>query len=123
MSRSLASLPVRLPIPQAREATRLTARSRAIAAVRDTSQRRAVLSSDVVTIRVPSGLNAALYTTPPWPAREAISRPVATSHRRAVLSYDAVATLVPSALNDALLTDFSWPMKEAITRPVAASHR
>jgi hypothetical protein len=34
----------------------------------DQSQTRAVLSSDAVTTRLPSGLNDALETWPMWPA-------------------------------------------------------
>jgi len=56
------------------------------------SHSRAVLSSDAVATRRPSGLNAALHTEPSWPIKTAISVPVSASHSRAVLSKDAVAT-------------------------------
>jgi hypothetical protein len=50
----------------------------------------AVLSSDAVTMRLPSGLNAALATAFSWPTSGApIGLPVAASHSRAVLSEDA----------------------------------
>ena len=51
------------------------------------SHRRAVLSADAVTMRVPSGLNAALSQTSAWPlSGSPIGLPVAASHSRAVLS-------------------------------------
>ena len=66
------------------------------------SHSRAVLSSDAVATRRPSGLNAALHTEPSWPIKTAISVPVSASHSRAVLSKDAVATRWASRLNAAL---------------------
>jgi hypothetical protein len=65
------------------------------------SQIRAVLSYDVVTIRDPSGLNAAECTASPWPRSTAISFAVATSQTRAVLSFEAVTMRDPSGLNAA----------------------
>ena len=66
------------------------------------SHTRAVLSSDAVTTRVPSGLNAALQTGPSCCKGLPIGAPVAASHTRAVLSSDAVTTRAPSGLNAAL---------------------
>ena len=63
------------------------------------SQIRAVLSYDAVTIRDPSGLNAAECTASPWPRSTAISFAVAASQIRAVLSDDAVTMCDPSGLN------------------------
>src|SRR5262249_59535211 len=57
-----------------------------------TSQIRAVASSDAVTTRLPSPLNAALSTESSWPFRTAISLPLSASQMRAVLSLDAVTT-------------------------------
>ncbi len=65
------------------------------------SQMRAVLSSDAVTMRDPSGLNAAEFTIASWPRRTAIALPVAASQMRAVLSSDAVTMREPSGLNAA----------------------
>ena len=62
---------------------------------------RAVLSSDAVTMRDPSGLKAADITAPSWPRRTAISLAVAASQMRAVLSYDAVTMRDPSGLKAA----------------------
>ena len=51
------------------------------------SQTRAVLSSDAVTMRLPSGLNAALSHHSSWPlSGSPIGLPVAASQTRAVLS-------------------------------------
>ena len=51
------------------------------------SHSRAVLSQDAVTMRLPSGLNAALATTSSWPlSGSPTSLPVAASQIRAVLS-------------------------------------
>ena len=75
------------------------------------SQTRAVLSSDAVTMRLPSGLNAALTTASSWPLSGApIGWPVAASQIRAVLSSDAVTMRLPSGLNAALDTRPSWPL-------------
>ena len=68
-----------------------------------TSQIRAVLSRDAVTMRLPSGLNAALYDSFTWPlSGSPIGLPVAASQIRAVLSADAVTMRWPSGLNAAL---------------------
>src|SRR5712671_4335640 len=58
---------------------------------------RALLSSDAVTIRDPSGLKAAVHTTSVWPRRTAISLVLERSQIRAVLSPDG-ATLSPDAV-------------------------
>ena len=73
------------------------------------SHTRAVLSSEAVTTRVPSGLNCggvdpALMRAG---ARPAAARSGA-SHTRAVLSPEAVTTRVPSGLNAAERTEPSW---------------
>ena len=75
-------------------------------------------------MRLPSGLNAALFTPASWPLSGApIGWPVAASHSRAVLSSDAVTMRLPSGLNAALYTRSSWPSSGApIGWPVAASH-
>src|SRR5262249_29229925 len=71
----------------------------------DVSHSRAVLSSDVVTIRLPSGLNAALDTEPWWPlSGSPMGLPVSASHRRTVLSSEVVTMRFPSGLNTALYT-------------------
>src|SRR5438067_1999045 len=57
-----------------------------------TSQTRAILSSDAMTRRFPSGLNAAELSSSFGPRSAASSRPVSASHRRAVPSLDAVTT-------------------------------
>ena len=44
------------------------------------SHSRTVPSSDAVTSRLPSGLNAALFTGPSWPFKLAISLPPSASH-------------------------------------------
>src|SRR5580693_1809038 len=67
-----------------------------------TSHIRAVLSSDAVTTRLPSGLKAALNTLSSWPlSGSTIGWPVAASHIRAVLSQEAVTMRLPSGLNAA----------------------
>ena len=51
------------------------------------SQSRAVLSKEAVTMRLPSGLNAALATSSSWPlSGSPMDLPVSASHSRAVLS-------------------------------------
>jgi hypothetical protein len=58
---------------------------------------RAVLSEDAVTMRWPSGLNAALNTRSAWPVSGSpIGLPVAASHSRVVASEDAVTMRLPS---------------------------
>jgi hypothetical protein len=59
------------------------------------------LSAEAVTMRVPSGLNAATVTSAAWPASTARLWPEAVSHTRAVLSLAAVTMWVPSGLNAA----------------------
>ena len=61
------------------------------------------LVKDAVTMRLPSGLNAALYTSSSWPlSGSPMGLPVSASHSRAVLSPDAVTMRLPSGLNAAL---------------------
>src|SRR2546421_2109775 len=70
--------------------------------VAKTFHNRAVLSTDAVTMRLPSGLNAALKTVSSWPLRGSlIGLPVSASHSSAVLSVDAVTMRLPSGLNAA----------------------
>ena len=60
------------------------------------SHSRTVLSQDAVTMRLPSGLNAALNTLSVWPVSGSpICLPVSASHSRAVSSKDAVTMRVP----------------------------
>jgi hypothetical protein len=59
----------------------------------------AVLSSEPVTMRLPSGEKATALTGPSWPASVAAPAPVAASHSRAVLSSLPVSTVLPSGLN------------------------
>ena len=62
-----------------------------------------MLSPDAVTMRLPSGLNAALITASVWPeSGSPICLPLSASHSRAVLSQDAVTMRLPSGLNAAL---------------------
>ena len=69
------------------------------------SQIRAVLSKDAVTMRLPSGLNAALITASSWPlSGSPTGLPLSASQIRAVLSKDAVTMRLPSGLNAALNT-------------------
>ena len=63
------------------------------------SQTRAVLSSEAVTTRWPSGLNCAELTAPHARIGSPIALPVAASQTRAVLSREAVTTRWPSGLN------------------------
>src|SRR5580704_3635762 len=61
---------------------------------------RAVLSAEAVTMRLPSGLNAASYTLLSWVLiGSLIGWPVVASQRRTVLSEDAVTMRLPSGLN------------------------
>jgi hypothetical protein len=91
--------------------------------VAKTAHSRAVLSADAVTMRLPSGLNAALNTPSLWPTSVPICLPVSASHSRAVSSADGVTTRLPSGLNAALNRKLSWPTSGApICLPVSASH-
>src|SRR5215831_17300711 len=92
--------------------------SRAVAA----SQILAVALCEAVTMREPSGLNAADQTISPRPRRTA-GFLAARSQTRAVPSADAVTNWVPSGLNAADATAPSCPRKTAIAVPVVASHR
>ena len=64
-------------------------------------QTRAVLSSDTVTMRLPSGLNAADETGSTCPLSSAMRDPLSAIQTRAVLSSDAVTMRLPSGLNAA----------------------
>src|ERR1700730_7293588 len=87
----------------------------------DDDRNRAVLSPDAVTMRDPSGLNAAEYTSSSWPRRTAISLALAASQMRAVLSIDAVTMRDPSVRKAADFTSSSWPRRTAISLALAAS--
>jgi hypothetical protein len=67
-------------------------------------QIRAVRSRLAVTTRVPSGLNAALFTHPPCSSGRERGLPVLASQIRAERSLLAVTTRVPSGLNAAFHT-------------------
>src|SRR5262245_40039686 len=86
-----------------------------------TSHSRAVPSDDAATTRRPSGLNAALHTTPSWPLSTPISLRPSTSHSRAVPSDDAVTTRRPSGLNAALHTTPSSTPPPATPLPPSPS--
>ena len=75
------------------------------------SQTCAVLSNEAVTIRLPSGLNAAEETQPVCPWREARVLPESASQTRAVLSSEAVTTRLPSGLNAAEWTAVGVPLE------------
>src|SRR5271154_3441251 len=78
--------------------------------------------ADAVTMRLLSGLNAALLTAPSWPSSGSpIGWPVAASQTRAVLSEDAVTMRLPSGLNAALLTAPSWPLSGSPLRGAGAA--
>ena len=73
-----------------------------------------------VTIRWPSGENAALTTASVWPSSSATCCPVAAFQTRAVPSSLAVTMRWPSGENAALLTESVWPSSFASCCPVAA---
>jgi hypothetical protein len=94
------------------------------------SQMRAVLSLEAVTMRRPSGENAALRTFPlsssegkpsPWPEKTTSCTPLAASQMRAVRSLEAVTMRRPSGENATLRTLRSWPESTVIGLNVAAS--
>ena len=62
------------------------------------SHTRAVLSSEAVTIRRPSGLKLAALTRSSWRIGSPSGLPLSASHTRAVLSSDAVTIRRPSGL-------------------------
>src|SRR5215470_13383471 len=82
---------------------------------RRTPQIRAVLSTDAVTTRVPSGLNAADLTSSSCPRRTLISFPVIASQIRAVLSADAVTMRFPPGLKAAEVIQETCPRRTAIS--------
>ena len=77
-----------------------------------------VRSIDAVTMRVPSGLNAALLTSL---LSSSNSAPVAAFHTRAVRSPDAVTISAPSGLKAALESPMPWPSSSRNISPVTAS--
>jgi hypothetical protein len=70
-------------------------------------RRRRVVSQEAVTIRAPSGENAADRTPPLWPRKASSSRPEGASHTRAVWSVEPVTIRVPSGENAAERTPSS----------------
>src|SRR6516162_1258462 len=76
---------------------------------------------DAVTMRDPSGLKAAEFTSAPWPSRAAISLPRAASQMRAVQSVEAVTMRDPSGLKAAERRSPPWPRRATIFLPLAAS--
>ena len=74
------------------------------AVARRASHTFAVLSALPVTIRVPSGLNATLFTWPSVAFQFEQNRPRPASHTFAVLSALPVTMRVPSGLNATLFT-------------------
>ncbi len=92
------SRPYSLPRPErSRSGSQAQAISKMLPfGIGDMSHRRAVLSDDPVSTRMPSGLKATELTEPSCPLKARISLPVAASHRRAVSSNDPVSTRMPS---------------------------
>ena len=88
------------------------------------SQTRTVLSALPETMRLPSGLNATLFTQSVSPVSGApMGWPVSTFHSRMVLSQLPETTRRPSGLNATLSTKSVWPVSGApICWPVFASH-
>jgi hypothetical protein len=78
-----------------------SSRARKSRLMREASQSFAVQSLLTVTIRDPSGLNAADQTPSVWPLSVRISAPLFASHTFAVLSQLAVTIRDRSGLNDA----------------------
>src|SRR5215510_11345256 len=74
------------------------------------SHSRAVLSTEAVTTRWPSGLNCAETTPSAWIIGVPTDLPVIASQSRAVLSSEAVTTSRPSGLNcaDVTRSHASW---------------
>jgi hypothetical protein len=69
-----------------------------------TSHTRAVPSPEAVTMRAPSGLNAAKVRNCSCRYTPGSGAPVVAFHMRAVLSWEAVTMLAPSGLNAAEVT-------------------
>ena len=89
------------------------------------SQMRAVWSTDVATMRDPSGLKAADITSSSCPRRTASSVPLVTSQMRAVLrsGYDPAVTMRDaSGLKAAELSETHCDGRTASSLPFAASH-
>jgi len=87
----------------------------------EASQTRAVLPTETVTIREPSGENAALWNGAVALSSLNTSFPVETSHTWAVLK-EAVSMREPSRENAALPTPASNASSLSNTFPVEASH-
>ena len=86
------------------------------------SHSRAVLSSEPVRTRAPSGEKATAATGPVCPSSVATGLPVAASHSRAVLSPEPVRTRAPSGEKATPQTRPVCPSSVATGLPVAASH-
>ena len=86
------------------------------------SHSRAVLSSEPVRTRAPSGEKATAQTVPVCPSSMATTLPVAASHSRPVLSSEPVNTRAPSGEKTTALTGPVCPSSAATALPVAASH-
>ena len=92
----------------------------AFPSIGSSGQTRAVLSSEAVTTRLPSGLNAAELTSAVCPWREASLAGVGVQ-TRAVVSPEAVTTRLPSGLNAARRTYAVCPWSGARVLLVSAS--
>src|SRR5262245_25805826 len=87
------------------------------------SHNRAIPSEHAVTMRLPSGLNAALFTSYEWHLSTPIDLPLSASHTRAVQPLGAVPRRLPPRRKAALLTGSSGPVSGSpIGLPVSASH-
>ncbi len=87
------------------------------------SHSRAVLSSEPVRTRLPSGEKATALTGPLCPSSVATAAPVAASHSRAVLSPEPVRTrLAVGREGDGVRHRLCVPSSVATAAPVAASH-
>src|SRR4051794_12057434 len=74
------------------------------------SHTRAVLSSELLARRVPSGLKVRLVTPSVCPLSMIISTPRSTSQSRTVLSRAALASRLPSGLNVTAVIDPKCPL-------------
>jgi hypothetical protein len=79
------------------------------------------MSAEQVTTRVPSGLNSALVTPPPWRSVSLTGWPVSGSHNRAVPSSEAVSSFRPFGLKCMLLIKPPWRIGRVMARPLPVS--
>src|SRR5262245_54674369 len=85
----------------------------------NSSHTLAVLSSEPVTRRAPSGVTATLGTGPVWPLSVACSAKVLASHTLAVLSAaEPVTRRAPSGVTATLHTELVWPLSVASSAKV-----